>query len=409
MQFNAVALMAALLALKPPLAYAAAGDCALGGKHLGDDCKKAADKGQNPSPPPPPPSGAAHLTNRRLLSIHGPDAPKFLQGIITANVRPDTRAGFYAAFLTGQGKVLNDVFVYPTLGSTWHNEAHGDEDPGFLVEVDAAQAGELERHVKRHKLRAKIKLRLLEEGEMRVWGVWREDERWTAHSQGGSVVDGELGLVDCRAPGMGRRVLVPAGSAGGSPVGKPGSLEELEGAPLSAYTIRRYLRGVPEGQQELRREDVLPLNANIDLMGGIDFKKGCYTGQELTIRTHHTGVVRRRILPVSLYDVTGDVPETLEYSATAQLTIPDSETDIKKQDKRNRATGKFVAGIGNIGLAMCRLEQMTDLIVSSEGSTVSEGDKFAALNADGADVGVMAFVPDWLRGQIRAPKIQKRV
>ncbi|KAK6430465.1 ccr4 associated factor [Oleoguttula sp. CCFEE 5521] len=232
---------------------------------------------------------------------------------------------------------------------------------------------------------------------MGVWAVWREDERWTAHSQGGSVVDGELGLVDCRAPGIGRRVLVPASSAEGSPVGKSGSLEELEEAPLSAYTIRRYLRGVPEGQRELKREDVLPLNANIDLMGGIDFKKGCYTGQELTIRTHHTGVVRRRILPVSLYGLATGVPETLD------------DTDIKKQDKRNRATGKFIAGIGNIGLAMCRLEQMTDLVVSSEGSTVSVGDKFAAQSADGAELGIKAFVPDWLRGQIRAPKIQKRV
>ena len=48
----------------------------------------------------------------------------------------------------------------------------------------------------------------------------------------------------------------------------------------------------PEGQIEIPKETALPLESNIDIMGGIDFRKGCYVGQELTIRTHHTGVVR---------------------------------------------------------------------------------------------------------------------
>jgi hypothetical protein len=71
----------------------------------------------NSPPPPPPMSGAAKLTTRRLISLHGPEAPKFLQGIITNNLRADSRSGFYSAFLTAPGKVLNDVFVYPTFGS----------------------------------------------------------------------------------------------------------------------------------------------------------------------------------------------------------------------------------------------------------------------------------------------------
>ena len=73
------------------------------------------------------------------------------------------------------------------------------------------------------------------------------------------------------------------------------------------------MRGVAEGQQEIARDDSLPMNCNIDLMGGIDFKKGCYVGQELTIRTHHTGVVRRRVVPVMFYEHEGDAPQTLQY------------------------------------------------------------------------------------------------
>lgn len=358
-------------------------------------------------PPPPPPSGAAKLTNRRLISLHGPEAPKFLQGIITNNLRADSRSGFFSAFLTAPGKVLNDVFVYPTFGSKWHSDVNKSEDQGYLVEVDADDVSFLFKHVKRHKLRAKLALRLLDEGELDVWNAWRDDDRWTAHSQSANE-DGTISLTDCRAPGMGQRILLPSSSSGSGAVGNAPALEGLEEAPLSAYTIRRYLRGVAEGQKEIPREETLPMNANIDLMNGIDFKKGCYIGQELTIRTHHTGVVRRRILPVSLYDTATGPPEKLEYDPSFGLSTPERDTDIKKDDKRKRATGKFIANVGNIGLGMCRLEQMSDLVVSGEPSTFSSDHRFT-VQAGEDNLGVKAFVPDWIRGQIRGPKVQKRV
>lgn len=362
-----------------------------------------------PLPPPPPSSGAARLTTRRLISVHGADTPKFLQGIITNNVRPGSSSGFYAAFLTAQGKVLHDTFVYPTVGSAWHSQQLGNapEDPGFLVEVDSEQAEALFKHLKRHKLRSKFQLRLLDEDELHVWSLWKEEERWTAHGgQQDSASRGLLGLTDARAPGMGQRVLVPHGRT--SEV-----LQDVEEASLEAYTIRRYLRGVPEGQREMPRDEVLPMNCNVDIMGGIDFKKGCYLGQELTIRTHHTGVVRRRILPIALYERGGAeaVPESLEYDA---YSLPIGSTnmagvDIKKDDSRKRSTGKIIASVGNVGLGMCRLEQMTDLKVTSEPSPFSPEDRFLAQTISGDEVGIKAFVPDWIRGSIREPRQQKRV
>lgn len=354
------------------------------------------------SPSAPPPSGAAKLTNRRLISLHGPDAPKFLQGLVTANVRPDSRTGFYAAFLTGQGRVLNDVFVYPTVGSRWHEQANKDGEPGYLIEVDGEQSESLMKHLKRHKLRSKFKLRTLEDGELDIWSLWREDERWTAHTKAENE-GGAIALTDCRAPGLGQRVLLPPSEAIGN------IAEEVEEAPLSAYTIRRYLRGVAEGQAEIHREEALPMNANIDIMGGIDFKKGCYIGQELTIRTHHTGVVRRRILPVAVYEYGKDAPERLEYDPKLSISAPEANVDVRRDDKRKRATGKFIAGVGNVGLAMCRLEQMSDLTVSGEGSSFSPEDRFIVGGVDGKELGLKAFVPDWIRGNIREPKIQKRV
>ncbi|KAM3423061.1 hypothetical protein BST61_g525 [Cercospora zeina] len=342
-------------------------------------------------PPAPPLSGAAKLTSRRLISLHGAETPKFLQGIVTSNVRPESTSGFYAAFLTAQGKVLHDTFIYPTIESEWHKQQGGaEDDAGYLVEVDADQADILMKHLKRHKLRSKFKLRLLDEGELEVWSLWKEEERWTAHGTASTQqAAGIIGMSDPRAPGMGQRLILPDRK-------KEEALQELDETSLEAYTIRRYLRGVPEGQLEMPRDEVLPMNCNIDIMNGIDFKKGCYVGQELTIRTHHTGVVRRRILPITLYDPSTGVAGKVEYNPAASVNAVDLiGMDIKKEDKRKRSTGKVIAGIGNVGLGMCRLEQMTDLKVTAEPSVFSPEDKFVAQTVDGNEVGVKAFVPDW--------------
>lgn len=70
--------------------------------------------------------------------------------------------------------------------------------------------------------------------------------------------------------------------------------------PSSAYDLRRMLLGVPEGSTEIASGSALPLESCMDYMGGIDFRKGCYVGQELTVRTYHTGQTRKRIMPIRL-------------------------------------------------------------------------------------------------------------
>ncbi|KAI5205169.1 Aminomethyltransferase folate-binding domain-containing protein [Aureobasidium subglaciale] len=371
---------------------------------------------QTPLPPSPPATSAAKLTTRRLISLHGPDAPKFLQGIITNNVTTSSRSGFFAAFLTAQGKVLHDVFVYPTLGSGFHDlNNKNSEDPGFLVEVDEKETGNLLKHLKRHKLRSKFALRVLEEGELDIWSVWREEEKWTPHpaaalpSSDGANIDteGNITLIDTRASGLGQRILLPSTQA----LDTFASMQGLQDVGLAAYTIRRYLRGVPEGQDEIPRDDVLPMNSNFDIMSGIDFKKGCYVGQELTIRTHHTGVVRRRVLPVALFDSTSSPPEKLAYDADTKVVAPERNTEIKIEGKRGKP-GKWINGVGNVGLAMCRLELMTDLQVTGEPSTFSAEDRFIVKTGGEEDaqvLGVKAFVPGWMKSKIRAPKLQRRV
>ncbi|KAK2066871.1 hypothetical protein P8C59_000651 [Phyllachora maydis] len=278
-------------------------------------------------PPNPAPSGIATLSTRRLLTISGPDAARFLQGAITASVvrgsdHQPRRDGFYAAFLTAQGRVLYDVFVYPdTLGAAGPDAKPGDS---FLIEVGAAEAEGLQKHIKKYKLRAKFDTRVLDQGELSVWHAWDEDL---------------AGVTSC--------------SRG------------------------RY-------------------SSNMDFMGAIDWHKGCYVGQELTIRTRHRGVVRKRILPCVFEDGPG-------MNALAADMIP-TETSIGRVGRKGRSAGKWIKGVGSVGLALCRLEVMTDITLPGEtaASAFVPEDEFvmhfsSGDEADDRGVRVKAFMPCWLR------------
>jgi len=185
------------------------------------------------------------------------------------------------------------------------------------------------------------------------------------------------------------------------------------------------LRGVPEGPLEIATGTALPAEHNIDLMSGIDFKKGCYVGQELTIRTHHTGVIRKRILPVMLYSAAKTETNTagpsplhgLLYNPQAQTVLPETGSDIKPHNRTGRSAGKFIAGVGNIGLGLCRIEIMTDLALTTESqSGFKPDDEFKVVQIDGDATGggseqvmIKAFVPEWMRGKIKVRKPQQRV
>lgn len=357
-------------------------------------------------PPPPPPSGLVALSSRRLISVSGPDSPKFLQGVITQNILPPdsssssdsiTAAGSYGAFLNATGRVLHDVFIY-------RDPRGGTPGESFLIEVDAAEATRLERHIKRYKLRADFAVRLLAPGEVTVWHGWDDKGSGAAAAVVREVPHQILHMKDPRAPGLGYRILTEAG--------REPAVDLERAADEDVYRVRRYLMGVPEGQSELLREGALPLEGNLDVMGGIDFRKGCYVGQELTIRTKHRGVVRKRVLPVMIYGAEGgeEQPQQPEYlpngkgGLTTASSIP-TDTSIGRLGKRGRSAGKWLRGVGNVGLALCRLEIMTDVVLPGEpaASSYTPADEFVMegqAGEDGSDpfkVKIKAFVPEWLR------------
>ena len=356
---------------------------------------------------PLPPSDPVHarLHTRRLISLHGRDVPHFLQGLTTQNIPSSaSTSGFYSAFLNASGRVLHDVFIYPAAHSkNYQRTVLGEKhkgDPGLIIEVDANEVDALARHLKRFKLRAKVDIRVLEEHEWRVWQAW---------GSGGELPPHEVGCLDGRAPDLGYRVITCEGE--GSSV----ATREASVSPsFKDYEVRRMLTGVAEGQGEILKESALPQESNIDYMGGIDFRKGCYVGQELTIRTHHTGVVRKRILPVQIYDP-GDgekAPDALTYDEKSKLVLPPRGANISRVDKKGRSAGKWLGGVGNIGLALCRLEFMTDTVLTGEGSQWDPEHEFKVAwepeeGSEGGEVRVKAFVPYWHEARAEQQKLHR--
>ena len=369
----------------------------------------------------------ARLEHRRLLAVHGQDAARFLQGLTTSNVpttwASSSRDGFYSTFLNAQGRLLHDVFIYPATASKFYQDTilperikgqKSHDDLGFVIEADAAGIETLAKHLRRHKLRAKVDIWLLDPAEASLMAVFGSNVRI---SRGEEL----LRSLDNRAPGFGTRVIM----APSSPQGKL-LTEQFSPITLPEYHRARHMIGIAEGQAstggEMPYGASLPHEMNVDLMGGVDFRKGCYVGQELTIRTQHKGVVRKRVVPVSLYSISGtgsgDLVKTVQGWVDSGAAV-----DIVPKGRKGRPAGRWIVGVPSekldsasteeVGLAMCRLEMMTDLIVEAGGDgggvRFKEGDEFVlrpkwedGRKEDDTNIGIKAHVPAWIRDGIES-------
>ena len=115
--------------------------------------------------------------------------------------------------------------------------------------------------------------------------------------------------------------------------------------------------GIPEGVQDFVIENSNPLESNLDLLNAsncyllVDFHKGCYLGQELVIRTHHTGVVRKRIVPIQIASNIADFGD--KPILKSEPTLHDWSDKIRE----TKAITKIGSCVGNIGLGLARLDQ----------------------------------------------------
>lgn len=192
---------------------------------------------------------------RKVLRVTGDDRLEFLQGLVTNDV---TRAPVWAALLTAQGKYLADFFVVPD----------GD---ALLVDVDARLGADLLRRLAMYKLRAKV---AIEETALRV-------SRGTGTAPAGAV-------ADPRHPDMGWRLY---GATGGD-----------DGTDWDAV---RVAHTIPETLVELVPNETFILEAGFERLHGVDFRKGCYVGQEVTARMKHKTELRKGLVTVA---VDGEAP-----------------------------------------------------------------------------------------------------
>jgi tRNA-modifying protein YgfZ len=203
----------------------------------------------------------AHLPDRSVIAVGGPDRVAFLQGLVSNDVSlvAPGRA-VWAALLTPQGKWLADFFIV-------HD---GDR---LLLDCERAQAQMLIGRLSRFRLRSKVELAPTELHVHAAWGGKPEADPET------------LVVADPRLPEAGWRVIAT----------QPRDRE----ADASDWDRHRLLLGLPEGSRDCESEKTVLLEAGFDELGGISWTKGCYMGQELTARTRYRGLLKRRLVPVT--------------------------------------------------------------------------------------------------------------
>jgi folate-binding protein YgfZ len=261
---------------------------------------------------------AVELDRRAVLRIGGPERTGFLQNLVSADVaRVAGGHAVWSALLTPQGKYLADFFLYPS----------GDS---FLLDTEAELATDLQRRLTLYRLRAKVTIEqpdpalhvyaLLGDGAAAAAGLPSEPGACR------SLPDG-VAAVDPRPVALGVRVV--SDRMPELPMARPGRFADWDRA--------RLLTGVPDGTRDLVVEKTTLLEAGFDELGGVDFAKGCYVGQELTARMKYRGLLKKRLLPVA---IEGEAPPP-----GTPLLGPDG-----------REAGEMRSACGDLGLALVRLE-----------------------------------------------------
>lgn len=237
--------------------------------------------------------------------------------------------------------MLFDAFIYTSDLSLVGIDS--DRSPVYIIDVDKSLLPNLKTHLQRYKLRSKFQILEVSSSILHLFTVWP-----TVHPDVPNKYI--VNIVDPRNPHLGNRLLTS-------------KIPSATPYPLEVYHLRRILHGVAEGPEEILENSALPAESNLDVMSGIDYTKGCYVGQELTSRTYHTGVIRKRLLPLSLYPSDGQIPEpmTLAYDSDISIPLPPPGAALAAIGEK-RSPGKFLRGWGNLGWGLCRLDYVGQVL-----------------------------------------------
>jgi folate-binding protein YgfZ len=270
------------------------------------------------------PLKTAVLEVRAVVALTGKDRVKFLQGLVTNDVRRLAPGRpLYAGVLSGHGKLAADIILI-------------EDGERILVDIAGDLVEDVLRRWTRFKLNAEVTFGRAESA-LAVAVAWGEGAAQRLGLGGGGqrspAIQAGHAFVDPRIPQLGVRLVYDADAP------LEAELDRLGFSPAapSDYVRRRLALGVAE-TTDLGQETCYPLEANFADLKGVDFKKGCYVGQELTARMNLKGELRRRLLPV-----------------TSATPLPEPGAPVTAHGLE---VGPLLAVRGALGLAMLRLDRL---------------------------------------------------
>lgn len=256
---------------------------------------------------------AVLLADRGVVEVCGEDAAKFLHNLVTNDILSLAPGeARFAALLTPQGKIMFDFLVFAT------------GDGRYLLDCPLSLASDFAKRLNMYKLRSRLTVANRSDA-LESFALLDATERPSSPA---------IALApDPRAATLGWRALADKGKI------------EATGARAD-YEARRIRAGVPEGGVDFAYNDAFPHEADMDLLAGLDFKKGCYVGQEVVSRMKHRGLVRKR---VTAYRAPGGAP-------APGVAIRAGELEI----------GVTGSALGEEGLALVRLDRLADARAKGE-------------------------------------------
>lgn len=287
------------------------------------------------------------ITNTNWGIIHEDehiDLKDELYGVDRIGIRRD---GVFGHMLRSNGRVLTDLFVYPFP----YHPGKDDSSPSYLIEIlNKEQFKPLQMMLKLHKLRSAIEIK---EVEMSSWFYYNTTQRGqqdleyinecllsnriSKNPEDARIITSQVlehlsakygfksdlihaFAVDQRQYGFGMRIITPPSC----------KLNDFEVLAYDSYLTHRIQNGVVE-VSDFRRTATLPFECNLDWMCGINYDKGCYMGQELTIRTFTGNGTTRRVLNV-IFDIPiMDISDAFERIELRAIEGNFSHTPAKKE------------------------------------------------------------------------------
>jgi len=236
---------------------------------------------------------AAILDDRGFIQINGNEAKAFLQNIVTNDIEKIANdSTIFSSILTPQGKYLYEFFILKL-----KNE--------YLLECEKETVLEIIKILNFYKLRSEVNLVNASDNYSSI-AISIEKLKEVSKSQVSKgftlIYNNEIIYADPRNLDLGAKII--SKNTNIKTIIKSLNLKEVD---KKKYYNKSYDLGIPQINLAKLKDKIFGIENNLDELGGIDFKKGCYIGQENTSRIKLRNKLRRRILPIK--KISGEVYE----------------------------------------------------------------------------------------------------